>query len=285
MTKSQQKISYISPAQRIMRLLFSALGPVFPKLLGGLAYHLWFIPVRFKTPAHEISAIDTATHSTLDINGTPVSIMSWGKAPFVLFIHGWSGRGAQVSPFLDGLLSAGYGVISFDGPAHGKTPGKKTNVLEMSEAVLAINKEYGTFHAAITHSFAGMIIAYVMSKGLQVQRVVSISPPDTMDAVANVMKYALTIPDNVMKALNDKTTSAFGDDFSKKMSTVNNAKNIKADVLIIHDEDDEDVPWQSGQAVADAYKNSRFIRTQGLGHRRIIRDPEVVKATIEFITQ
>jgi len=285
MTRSKSKKPHIAPALRMMRLAFSTLGPIFPKLMGNWAYRLWFTTVRFKTPPHEIEAGNSAKRSVLEVNGTPVSILTWGQGPLILFIHGWSGRGTQVAPFLDGLISDGYSVISFDGPAHGETPGNKTNILEMSKVVLAINEKYGPFQAAITHSFAGMVIAYVMSKGFQLQKVVSISPPDSMDTVTDIIRHALTIPDRAMKVMQDKANRFFGNGFSEKLSTTNNVKNLDTKALIIHDEDDDDVPWQSGQAVADAYKNAKFIRTRGLGHRRIIRDPDVVKATVEFITQ
>jgi len=285
MTKNHVKKSYIPPAQRILRWAFSNLGPVFPQLMARLAYRLWFIPMRFKTPKHEVSANNTATRSTLKINDTKVSILTWGKAPFVFCVQGWSGRGTQVAPFLDDLLSAGYGVISFDGPAHGETPGKKTNVIEMSKIVLGINEKLGPFPAVITHSFAGMIIAYAMKNGLQTKKVVSISPPDTIDTVANVMKRALTIPESVVKIMHEKTACFFGTGFAETISTVNNVSNNNTEVLIIHDENDKDVPWQSGKAVADAYENSTFILTQGLGHRSIIKDADVVKATVEFITR
>lgn len=285
MAQLKTKKPYVPPTLRMMRLAFSVLGPVFPKLMGSWAYNLWFTTVRFKTPPHEIDANNTARRSILEVDGVPVSIFTWGDGPLILFIHGWSGRGTQVAPFLDGLLSAGYGVISFDGPAHGETPGNKTNILEMSKVVLAINRKYGPFQAAITHSFAGMIIAYVMDQGLQLQKVVSISPPDNMDTVADIIRRSLTIPDRAMQVMHDKTVYFFGSEFSEKMSTINNVKNLNTKALIIHDENDEDVPWQSGQAIADAYKSAKFIRTRGLGHRRIIRDPDVVNATIEFITQ
>jgi pimeloyl-ACP methyl ester carboxylesterase len=52
--------------------------------------------------------------------------------------------------------------------------------------------------------------------------------------------------------------------------------------LIIHDRDDADVPCADGQAVAQA-ANAELLITQGLGHRRILRDKEVITRTIDFI--
>jgi alpha-beta hydrolase superfamily lysophospholipase len=40
----------------------------------------------------------------------------------VLLVHGWSGRGTQLVKIADALLKSGCSTISFDAPAHGKSP-------------------------------------------------------------------------------------------------------------------------------------------------------------------
>jgi pimeloyl-ACP methyl ester carboxylesterase len=52
--------------------------------------------------------------------------------------------------------------------------------------------------------------------------------------------------------------------------------------LIIHDRDDADVPLKDGQAIAQA-ANAELVITEGLGHRRILRDKDVIRRTIDFI--
>jgi pimeloyl-ACP methyl ester carboxylesterase len=285
MTKTKTKKPHISPVLRMMQLAFTLLGPLLPKLMGNWAYRIWFTTVRFKTPAHEMGANDSAKRSVLEVNGIPVSVLSWGDAPYVLFIHGWTGRGTQTAPFLDGLTSAGYGVISFDGPAHGESPGKQTNILELTDVVVALTKKFGPFHAAITHSFGGMISAYAMRQGVNFEKVVSICPPADMDTIVESFRRSLSIPNGPIRVMMDKLEKEYGEDLWDKISTVNNVKKLDNKALIIHDENDDDVPWQAGQAIANAWKDSKFIRTQGLGHRRILRDAEVVKATVNFIVQ
>lgn len=39
-------------------------------------------------------------------------------------VHGWSGRGTQMSKIAEALVEQGYRIISFDAPAHGKADGK-----------------------------------------------------------------------------------------------------------------------------------------------------------------
>ena len=58
---------------------------------------------------------------------------------------------------------------------------------------------------------------------------------------------------------------------------------IDAPALVIHDEDDREVPMASGLALARALKGARFLRTSGLGHRAILRDDAVVADAIDFL--
>jgi pimeloyl-ACP methyl ester carboxylesterase len=55
--------------------------------------------------------------------------------------------------------------------------------------------------------------------------------------------------------------------------------------LVIHDADDASVPWQQGEMIAAAWPGARLMKTQGLGHGRILRDPAVVEAAVAFISQ
>jgi pimeloyl-ACP methyl ester carboxylesterase len=53
--------------------------------------------------------------------------------------------------------------------------------------------------------------------------------------------------------------------------------------LIVHDEDDDEVPFVRGEALANAWPGARLHVTRGLGHRRILRDPDVVSHVCAFI--
>jgi len=61
-------------------------------------------------------------------------------------------------------------------------------------------------------------------------------------------------------------------------------KNIKAEVLWLHDEDDQQTPLSDALKVKkENLPNIKFIITKGLGHSRIYRDAETVKRILDFI--
>ena len=259
------------------------LGPFLPRFFGGLACRTWFTTRRFKRPAMETAAANRADRSSLNVNGVDITVWSWGKGQPILFIHGWCGRGTQVAAMLQALLDAGYRVISFDAPAHGETAGKRTSMLEIADVVLALGKKYGPIHGTITRSLGGMVLSYACTRGFNTGCAVCLGPPATTDHILDRFQRALMIPDKVMDEMKNRLYASYGKDVQRRTSSLVNVKNLAIPALIIHDDKDLDIPWQDGRAVADAWPGAVFKLTRGLGHRRMLRDPDTIISVTEFI--
>ena len=52
--------------------------------------------------------------------------------------------------------------------------------------------------------------------------------------------------------------------------------------LVVHDRGDAFTPVTDGEAVAAAWPSTRLRLTDGLGHRRLLRDPDVVAEVVDF---
>jgi hypothetical protein len=59
----------------------------------------------------------------------------------------------------------------------------------------------------------------------------------------------------------------------------------EARLLVIHDRGDAEVPWEDGAAIARAWPGAILETTRGLGHRRILREPEVVARAAAFAVE
>ena len=268
---------------RSVRLLFSVFGRLSPRLMGRWAYSLWFRTRRFPESAAGKRVAAKARRDTLMVDDIPVAVYTWGLGPIVLFVHGWSGRGSQVAAFTDPLIAAGYQVMAIDAPGHGDTPGDRTNILECAAVLLAFNRRYGPVHAAVTHSFGGMVLAYAMNRGLSVERVVCISAPAHVEYLLDSFAKTLAIPDAVIADMRRRMDARFPDEFWEDISTVVNVRAHEVPALIIHEEKDHSVPWQQGKIIANAWPGARFMKTTGLGHGRILRNQAVVDAAVDFI--
>jgi pimeloyl-ACP methyl ester carboxylesterase len=272
-----------SPSLRVLRLLFSIVGPVFPRLMGRWAYALWFRTRRFPESGAGKRITRKAQRDTLMVDDLPVAVYTWGTGPIVLFVHGWSGRGSQVAAFADPLVTAGYQVMAIDAPGHGATPGDRTNILECAAVLRAFKRRYGPVYGAITHSFGGMVLAYAMNNGLSVKRVVCISAPAHIEYLLDGFAQTLGIPGAVVADMRRRMDARFPEGYWENISTVVNVRKLDVPALIIHDENDRSVPWEQGKIIANAWPGARFLKTAGLGHGRILRSQAVVDAAVDFI--
>ena len=292
-------------ALKLFRLLFKAGGIIAPGATGRLAYNVWLTPQRFSTPESEKPAELSAHIEQLAINDKTVTTYEWGRprtthsgptdpgstAPdstvsgsSILLVHGWSGRGTQLASFIPPLLARGFHVVSFDAPAHGRSTGKQTTLYEISETIEALQAKHGAFHSAITHSFGGPCLAVAMKHGVKAGRVINICPPAHTRDMIDKFTEMLGINENTRQRLIDQMEANFGEDVWQDTSMPLIVSKLDTPALVIHDTDDIDVPWQEGQVIADAWKDARFISTSGLGHRRILRDAEVIDKTVKFIS-
>ncbi len=278
---------------KLFQLAFSIGGRLSPKLASYFAYRLWRTSPRFKTPASEQNALKSATVEFHQIKNHKIATYTWGSPlqtakpvarPTVLLVHGWSGRGTQLGAVVEPLLDAGYRVLSFDAPAHGQSSGKQTTIYEIADTILALQEIYGEFDSAITHSFGGPCTALAIRNGLKINRFVAICPPATIMGLVTKFTSTMHLTPKTRTRLIRLIEKNFGKHIWQELSMTTLVENIDVPGLVIHDTNDIDVPWEEGQMVANAWHNAAFKSTNGLGHRRILRDAEVISSTVNFIT-
>ncbi len=110
---------------------------------------------------------------------------------------------------------------------------------------------------------------------------VLVAPPISLQRYSRFFARRVGITEPIRRAMQERFESSYGyrwEDFELPRSV----EHIRAQGLVIHDEDDHDVVIASGQALARAWPGGRFIGTKGLGHRRILRDPAVVAGSVDF---
>jgi pimeloyl-ACP methyl ester carboxylesterase len=53
--------------------------------------------------------------------------------------------------------------------------------------------------------------------------------------------------------------------------------------LFVHDSDDAEIPFEHSLRLLERMPGARLIKTYGLGHYRILRNPAVVGAVVDFV--
>ena len=200
----------------------------------------------------------------------------------VLLVHGWAGRGTQLYNLADKILENKMMVVSFDGPAHGLSEGKRTNMLEFVETIRAVHEKYGPFDLAIGHSFGGMSLINAVADGLNINKLVTIgadnSIPEFFDYFVHKMELKNIVSWKLARMFEKKYNRNLND-----LSSEVQARRIDIPVLVLHDSKDKYVPVSSAMAIRQNLKNGQILMTNDLGHHRIFKDPEVIERIIDFI--
>jgi pimeloyl-ACP methyl ester carboxylesterase len=254
------------------------------KLTVLFAAKLFTTPVKHKTPKREKQMDLESVQKTITIPAIDKQIVvyEYGKsAKKVLLVHGWSGRGTQLVKIADHFIDSGFSTVSFDAPAHGKSAGNDSLMIDFIASILEIEKQYGPFEAAIGHSLGGMAVLNAIQQGLNVKSASIIGSGDIVkDIIDDFIKklelkaeYATKLQNHFEKKHNRKM-----DDFSAFRA----AQDITIPVLVLHDEDDAEVPLKCALNIHKHLVNGELVLTKQLGHRKILGDNKVVDKIITF---
>jgi pimeloyl-ACP methyl ester carboxylesterase len=271
---------------KIILVVGQFLSFISTKLTVQFAARLFTSPIKHPIPKRELEMERLTRQEVLLIPSIQKRINvyhSGASLKKILLVHGWSGRGTQLVKFAEAFEKLGFQIVSFDAPAHGKSPGNTTSMLEFIGSIFEIEKQFGPFEAAIGHSLGGMSLLNAVKQGLQIKRLTIIGSGDIVKDI---------IDDFVKKLqLNSKIGDLLRIHFEKKSnrtmdsySSFHAAAEISIPVLIIHDENDEEVPVSCAHHIHQHLKNGDLMITQNLGHRKILGDAAVIQKTIQFIT-
>jgi pimeloyl-ACP methyl ester carboxylesterase len=172
-------------------------------------------------------------------------------------------------------------VVAVDLPAHGRTPGRRTNALVVAEAVLRAGEAVGPLRGVIAHSFGALCTTLALRDGLAAGRVVYLAPAAGASEALSGFARQFGLSGPAERGLRGEMERRFGPAVWLRFSACASAPSLQVPALIFHDADDAEVPYGEGQALAQAWPGARLVTVTGLGHRRILRDERVIAQTVE----
>jgi pimeloyl-ACP methyl ester carboxylesterase len=259
---------------------------------ASFAERLFTTPRRHARPDREREVLITAREGSVEVTlrsprhlGTTVTVPTWrwGFGPTILLVHGWEGRGSQLGAFVAPLVRAGLSVVAFDAPGHGDASDHRLYLTDLADAVADVAEAVGPLHGIVAHSFgaAGVLLAGARN-GLRCPRNVMVAPNVIVDD--SVVRFAR------MVGLDDADRTAFAQRIELHSGITLDSlrlERLAADrderLLVIHDHDDREVPPNHGERLAALWPNAQLKFTEGLGHRRILRDDATIAATVELL--
>lgn len=255
---------------------------VFPYWAAKKAAQLFLTPVKHKRPESEMAWYQSAQKQTV-LDG--VALYQWGDLSSdkkVLLVHGWEGRGTQMAAFMPALVDAGYCVYALDGQAHGDSLGQQLNAGLYARTLVQVANVIGPLESVIAHSFGAGCSVVACHMGMKVKKIVHIGGPqdyfDVINDFLNVVKISGFSRKLFIEILKRKAKIDINLIHIKKTGL-----SLKQNVLIVHDTLDKEVKYQHALALHEAWRGSQLLTTEGLGHRRILKDPDVVARVASFV--
>jgi len=282
--QSLKKKSKIPFVLRIIPSVFPLMERLIPAVANRFFAYLFFTPIGYPTPEKELKSESFAEKFILAIDKTWIHCYRWGDSPkTILVVHGWAGRATQFRRFVKPLLKEGYQVIGFDGPAHGKSTGKSTDVTEFVPVIRELEKQF-KIDAIVAHSFGGIASLYAVAEGLSVKILVNIASPTIADEIINTYLKVLGASPKTGQAFREFVIRKYGKPF-EEFSSLALIRRVPDDVnlLLVHDENDREVSMDHPIELIKIFPRAQLYKTSGLGHTRILRDNEVIRTVVTFI--
>ena len=273
-------------AVRYLRMKFSLLSFISKKKAAEKAFNLFTTPKhRTKKPLQGV--FNNAEKLQFDLENVCIRGYRWNpdSNKKVLIIHGFQSSVLNFEQYIQALVKKEYEVLAFDAPGHGLSDGIKITAPLFAKMITTIYEKFGPIGSYMAHSFGCLSLSIALEniKHDDSYCVVFIAPAtETKTAIDHFFEF-LRLDDDVRQEF-DKLITSIGGHPAEWYSIRRAIKNIKAKVLWLHDEDDQQTPISDALKVKrENLPNVKFIVTKGLGHRRIYRDQKVMQAILEFL--
>lgn len=279
--------SRVPPAvqARFARAGLDALGTLAPRLATRVVLRLFRTPRRARfqaTPFAGQLRAEGRPFTLLHGTGT-LDAVAWGAGPTVVLVHGWESDSDSMLHFVSPLTAQGLRVVAFDGPAHGRSSGTQTDLLDFGRAIVTIARHVGPVHAFVGHSFgaAATLLVLAESAELAPYAMASLGAPIELDYMITVFSATLGLRAPLIARMREAIHERFGP--PQRFSIPAVAGRIRTRGLVIHDRGDRRVPFAHAEALVRAWPASTLFATEGLGHRATLRDAAVIDRVTAFV--
>jgi pimeloyl-ACP methyl ester carboxylesterase len=205
-------------------------------------------------------------------------------------VHGWGGLGAQLGAFVRPLQDSGFRVVTFDAPAHGASdPGPsgpgRTHGLEFGRALDAVAARFGPAHTVIAHSLGALPALLAQLHGwLSTDQLVFLAPMRDLATHFDRFAEQVGIGPRVRRELTVATQRWVGYPVDAIDVLGLSRQLAPVPLLVVHDRRDRETSHADSVRLVENWAGpARLISTDGLGHRRLLVDPGVIREVVGFV--
>lgn len=271
-----------SPGIRMFRLALGTSERLWPALAVRAAARLFATPLPPKW-LNRRTAWDARwridawpfEQASLTVYSTPVA----PHGPVALLVHGWGGHARQLLPLAEALAQQGLRPVLVEMPAHGRSAGSVSNLPQFARAidyvVSRLTHEGHSVRLLAAHSLGANAAAYAASRGLPIERLVLLAPPASPREYTRYFAQVFGLSEATRAAMQRRFEAREGI-LMPHFEPHAVGPRLRLPTLVVHDHGDSINSFADGQAFAHAIRGAELVATDGLGHRKLLKDPVVI---------
>ena len=278
-----------SPALRLSRWALVTAERIWPALAARAALRLFGTPLpprwlrrRARWEAHWRAERWPFEDGSLTVHTRAADV----DAPTVLLVHGWGGHARQLLAMAEAMAADGLRPVLLELPAHGDNAGRVSNLPQFARAIdyaaARLQQSGQRLHALVGHSLGANAAAHAASRGVAAERLVLLAPPASARDYTRFFAQVFGLSEATrsrMQGLIEAREGVLMSSFEPQAM----GPRIRIPTLVVHDRGDRINPFAHGRAFVQAIAGARLVATDGLGHRRLLADPAVLREVASFL--
>jgi len=273
----------------MLRLGFGALQRTWPALAARAATRLFLTPFppKWAQRGRSLGAEWTTEHWPFEDSSLTVYRRRDSMAKTTaLLVHGWGGHAAQMLALAQALAGRGWNPVLLEMPGHGRSRGWQSNLPQFTRAIDYVSarllEEGRHLGALIGHSLGGTAAAYVASRGTPFARLALIAPAASPPAYTRLFAQVFGLREEVRAAMQQRIEAREGI-LMPQFEPQAVGGRIAVPTMVVHDRYDAVNRFADGEAFARAIQDAKLHPTEGLGHRKILKEAAVLESVANFL--
>ena len=185
-------------------------------------------------------------------------------------------------PIASALAARGWSVTVFDMPAHGRSTGRTTTLVEMAEAVADVARATGAPHAVVGHSLGAAAAVLALRDGLPSSSAALLAPVAEpwlfVRRLSDLLGFSEARGRGLIAAIERRAGVGI-----ENIDGAEAARALETRALILHDPADRQVPFSHAEALASAWRGSVLHPVRGMGHRRVLYEADAVRRVVQHL--
>ena len=262
-----------------MKNFIKILDKLAPSLTARLIYNRISQPQKRKLREMEERVLAKSQRLSLNYRDFVLKGYSWGKEgnPIALLTHGWEGQAGNFGALVSILMEKNYHIIAYDGPAHGESTRKSTNMFEYADFISTRIKTHQP-KLIISHSFGTVStqLGLLKNPDFKLNQWIIVTTPFSFKEFILSINRKLGMSQKTLQKLSDLIEKDANLPLEEiNMKTLCPKMNPIDSVVIVHSEDDKVLSFHDAERTSKCIDNSELFKLKNIGHFKILWSDEL----------